>query len=48
MTKVKDFYSDLYKCRSAKTEEDCIEYLRTLNTPKLSEAERVSCDWFTY
>ena len=27
-----------------KTEEDCIEYLRTLNTPQLSEAEHVSCE----
>ena len=44
MTKVKGFHSNLYKRRSTKAEEDCIEYLRTLNTPQLSEAERVSCE----
>ena len=44
MTKIKDFYSNLYKRRSMKTEEDCIEYLHILNTPHLSEAERVSCE----
>ena len=44
MTKIKDFYSNLYKCRSTKTEQDCIEYLRTLNTPHLSEAKRVSSE----
>ena len=44
MTEIKDFYSNLYKRRSTKTEEDCIEYLRTLNTPHLIEAERVSCE----
>ena len=44
MTKIKDFYSNLYKRRSMKTEEDCIEYLRTLNMPHLSEAERASCE----
>ena len=44
MTKIKDFYSNLCKRRSTKTEEDCVEYLHTLNTPHLSEAERVSCE----
>ena len=44
LTKIKDFYSNLYKRCSTKTEEDCIEYLRTLNTPHLSEAELVSCE----
>ena len=44
MTKVKGFYLNLYKPRSMKTEEDCLEYLHTLNIPQLSEAERVSCE----
>ena len=44
MTKVKGFYSNLYKHRSTKTEKDCLEYLRTLNIPQLSEAERFSCE----
>ena len=42
MTKIKDFHSNLYKRLSTKAKEDCIEYLRTLNTPHLSEAEYVS------
>ena len=45
MIKVKGFYSNLYKCCSMKTEEDCFEYLRTINIPQLSEAERIS--WLT-
>ena len=44
MIKVKDFYLNLHKHRSTKTEEDCLEYLRTLNIPQISEAKRVSCE----
>ena len=44
MTKVKGFYSNLHTRRSTKTGKDCLEYLRTLNIPQLSEVERFSCE----
>ena len=34
----------LYKWRSTKNERECLEYLHSLNIPKLSEAERSSCE----
>ena len=44
MIKVKVFYSNLYKRCSMKTEEDCLEYLRTLNTLQFSEAKCILCE----
>ena len=44
MSGIKDFYATLYKCRSTKKERECLEYLHSLNIPKLSEAERNSCE----
>ena len=44
MSEVKGFYSNLYNRCSTRTEEDCLEYLRTLNIPQQSEAERDSCE----
>ena len=40
---IKDFYATLYKCRNTKNERECLEYLHSLNIPKLSDAERNSC-----
>ena len=40
----KEFYSKLYKCRSTKGEEECLEYLKTLKIPKLSDVECESCE----
>ena len=42
--RIKDFYSTLYKRRSTKGEEGCLEYLKTLKIPKLSDVERESCE----
>ena len=44
MSKVKGSYSSLYKHRSTKIQEDCFEYLHTLNILQVSEAEGVSCE----
>ena len=44
LLRIKDFYSTLYKRRSTKGEEECLEYLKTLKIPKLSDAERESCE----
>ena len=44
LLRIKEFYSTLYKCRSTKGEEECLEYLKTLKIPKLSDAERESCE----
>ena len=40
---IKEFYSTVYKRRSTKGEEECLEYLKTLKIPKLSDVERESC-----
>ena len=44
LSSIKDFYATLYKHRSTKNERECLEYLHSLNIPKLSEAERNSCE----
>ena len=41
---IKEFYSTLYKCRSTEGEEECLEYLKTLKIPKLSDVEREPCE----
>ena len=40
----KEFYSTLYKRRSNKGVEECLEYLTTLKISKLSGVERESCE----
>ena len=41
---LKSFYSSLYKKRSLKTENDCIEYLKNINTPKLQDNDIGCCE----
>ena len=41
---IKEFYLTLYKRRSTKGEEECLEYLKTLKVPKLSDVEQESCE----
>ena len=43
MLGIKTFYSNLYKRTSVKTEEECLQYLLKLSTPKLSEDEKSLC-----
>ena len=44
MLEIKTFYSNLYKRTSVKTEEECLQYLLKLSTPKLSEDEKSLCE----
>ena len=37
---ITEFYSTMYQRRSTKGEEECLEYLKTLKLPKLSDVER--------
>ena len=40
LNEIKSFYSNLYSRKSVKTEQECLQYLASINTPKLSESER--------
>ena len=44
LLRIKEFYSTLYKRHSTKGEEECLEYLKTLKIPKLSDVKRESCE----
>ena len=44
MAELRKFYSDLYTPRSLKTETECMDYVRILNIPKLSNDDRLSCE----
>ena len=44
MSYVKNFYSSLYKRHSSKSGKDCLDYLKNINIPKLTENERDSCE----
>ena len=37
---IKGFYSDLYKRRAFKTEEECFKYLESINMPQLNDCNR--------
>ena len=43
MLSLKSFHSNLCKRQSKKTEEECLDFLRDLNIPKLSYNDRTSC-----
>ena len=42
MPSLKNFYSNLYKRRSEKSEVECLDFLGNLNIPKLSDDDRTS------
>ena len=44
MSEIKTFYSNLHKRTSVKTEEECLQYLSKLSTPKLSEDDKSLCE----
>ena len=41
---IKGFYSDLYKRRAFKTQEECFKYLESFNMPRLNEFDRYRCE----
>ena len=43
MSEIKTFYSNFYKRTSVKTEEECLQYLSKVSTPKLSEDYKSLC-----
>ena len=43
-TELKTFYSNLYRRRSTKTEQDCLEFLQSINTPRSAESEKQLCE----
>ena len=43
MSKVRDFYSNLYTRRSTKTEKECLDYLSRFQIPRLSKTDCNSC-----
>ena len=43
-TELKAFYSYLYRRISTKTEQDCLEFLQSINTPRLVESEKQLCE----
>ena len=44
LAKLKEFYSNLYKRRSSKSETDCLNYLKNINIPKLSNEYMNKCE----
>ena len=44
LTELKSFYSSLYIKRSLQTEDDCMEYLKNINTPELKDNEIGRCE----
>ena len=44
LNEIKSFYSNFYSRKSDKTEQECFEYLASINMPKLSESEREECE----
>ena len=43
-SEIKSFYSELYERRSQKTEQECLNFLAELNTPKLSVDDQRLCE----
>ena len=43
MAELREFYSDLYTHRSLKIGIECMDYLRSLNLPHLSNDDRLFC-----
>ena len=44
LDELKNLYSGLYKKRSTKTEQECMQYLANINTPNLSEEKQKQCE----
>ena len=44
MSKIRDFYSNLYTLRNTKTVKECLDYLNRLQIPRLIKTDRDSCE----
>ena len=41
---IKHFYQSLYTRTSTKSEQQCLEYLKQINTPKLRDEDKLVCE----
>ena len=44
MSNLKIFYSNLHERTSAKTEKECMQYLKNISAPTLHENDKQSCE----
>ena len=44
LRELKSFYASLYRKRSLKTEDECMEYLGNINTPQLQDNDIECCE----
>ena len=44
LKEIKCFYSNLCSRKSVKTEQDCLDYLKSIDAPMLSEIDKETCE----
>ena len=44
LEEIKSFYTNLCTSKSRKTERECLQYIASINTPKLSDTDKLSCE----
>ena len=44
LKEIKCFYGNLYSRKSVKTEQDCLDCLKSINAPMLSETDKETCE----
>ena len=44
LEEIKSFYTNLYTIKSRKTERECLQYIASINTPKPSDTDKLSCE----
>ena len=44
LEEIKSFYTNLYTSKLRKTERECSQYIASINTPKLSDTDKLSCE----
>ena len=44
LEEIKSFHTNLYTSKSQKTERECLRYIASINTPKLSDTDKFSCE----
>ena len=44
LKEIKSFYTNLYTSKSRKTEGECLQYIASINTLKLSDTDKLSCE----
>ena len=44
LEEIKSFYTNLYTSKSRETEGECLQHITSINTPKLSDTDKLSCE----